>query len=249
MTASPFIFDRALVRQHRARALPGFAAHDVLFRDTGEQIIERVADVKRGFARALDLSPFPFLAAARKGETVNAYDDPTFDEEALPFTPGSFDLIVSNLGLQWVNDLPGCLLQIRAALKPEGMFVASLFGENSLRELRDCLTEAELSVCGGLSPRLSPTDDLQTASALLHRAGFSLPVADKETVTLTYPDFFTLLHDLRGMGQANAHVDRLRVPTRRAVFFEAARLYHERYADARGRLPLSFDIVYLHGWA
>lgn len=249
MNTPPRLFDRPTVRLRCARALPGFAAHDALFCDVGGQIVERLSEVKRSFAQAADLSPFPFLAAARGGAaTVNAYDDEAFDEELLPYSEESFDLIVSNLGLHWVNDLPGCLAQVRACLKPEGMFLASLIGEDSLRELRDCMTDAELTVCGGVSPRLSPTVDLQTASALLHRAGFSLPVTDKETVTLTYPDFFSLMRDLRGMGQTNAHTARLRAPTRRAVFFEAARLYQERYADARGRLPLSFDIVYLHGW-
>jgi hypothetical protein len=123
-----------------------------------------------------------------------------------------------------------------------------LIGEESLRELRSCLIDAELAVTGGISPRLSPTIDLLTASQLMQRAGFSLPVADKETVTLVYSDMFALLRELRGMGQTNAHIQRLRRPTRRAVFFEAARLYQERFADDEGNIPATFDIIYLHGW-
>ena len=241
-TASPVLFDRALVRQHLARAEKDFAKHSVLFDDSAAQIEERLSEVKREFACALDLSPFPFL-----GKAVLAAQD-SLDEEALPFPPESFDLIVSNLGLHWVNDVPGALAQIRAALKPEGLFIASLIGGQSLYELRTCLIEAELSVTGGISPRLSPTIDLQTASQLMQRARFTLPVVDKETVTLLYSDMFALMRDLRGMGQTNAHTQRLRHPTRKAVFFEAARLYQERFGDSKGHIPATFDIIYLHGW-
>jgi SAM-dependent methyltransferase len=243
MASSPFIFDRAAVRRHIARAAAGFAAHSALFDDTAAQIQERVSEVKRDFAHRLDLSPFPFLARAGAAASLTETDD-----EILPFAEGSFDLIASNLDLHWVNDVPGILTQIRAALKPEGLFIASLIGEQSLHELRECLLEAELAVTGGISPRLSPTIDLQSASALMQRAGFTLPVVDKETVTLIYADMFALMRDLRGMGQTNAHAQRLRHPTRRAVFFEAARLYHERFADAEGHIPATFDIIYLHGW-
>jgi SAM-dependent methyltransferase len=170
------------------------------------------------------------------------------DEEFLPFAPESFDLIVSNLGLHWVNDVPGALTQIRAALKPGGMFIASLVGEQSLHELRGCLVDAELAVMGGISPRLSPTIDLHGASALMQRAGFALPVADKESITLRYMNMFALMRDLRGMGQTNTHAGRVRQATRRGIFFEAARLYQDRFGDMQGHIPATFDIIYLHGW-
>ncbi|MDR3448259.1 MAG: methyltransferase domain-containing protein [Alphaproteobacteria bacterium] len=241
-SSSPLIFDRDAVRRHLARALPRFTEHDALFRDSAEQMQERIADVKRTFTARLDLSPFPFLQNATTGGGV------FLDEELLPFDPQSFDLIASNLGLHWANDVPGALKQIHNTLKPEGLFIATLIGEQSLRELRACLIDAELSVSGGISPRLSPTIDLLTASQLMQRAGFSLPVVDKETVTLLYSDMFALMRDLRGMGQTNAHTQRLRHATRRAVFFEAARLYQTRFGDAEGRIPASFDILHLHGW-
>jgi NADH dehydrogenase [ubiquinone] 1 alpha subcomplex assembly factor 5 len=250
MTSSPTLFDRATVRRHIARAMPRFAQHSALFDDTAAQIEERLSEVKRDFAQRLDLSPFPFPGqqAGVVSSSALAPNDLAPDEEILPFAPESFDLIASNLDLHWVNDVPGILAQIRAALKPEGLFIATLIGEQSLRELRECLLEAELAVTGGISPRLSPTIDLQGASALMQRAGFTLPVTDKETVTLLYPDMFALMRDLRGMGQTNAHTERLRRPTRRTVFFEAARLYQERFGDTKGHIPATFDIIYLHGW-
>jgi NADH dehydrogenase [ubiquinone] 1 alpha subcomplex assembly factor 5 len=241
---SPLIFDRSTVRRHWARARKGIAAHDALLRDTGEQLKERLSEVKRDFARSLDLSPFRFL----EGPNVVGICDVAFDEEFLPFASESFDLIASNLALHWVNDVPGALAQIRGALKPGGMFIAALFGEHTLHELRECLFDAELAVSGGISPRLSPTIDLLSASALMQRAGFSLPVADKDSVTLIYSDAFALMRDLRGMGQTNAHQERLRRPTRRLVFMEAARLYQERFADAEGHIAATFDVIHLHGW-
>jgi NADH dehydrogenase [ubiquinone] 1 alpha subcomplex assembly factor 5 len=244
-SASPVIFDRATLRRRIARARPGIAAHDALLRECGDQITDRLGDVRRSFDRALDLSPFSFLAT---GSEIVTADKVVFDEERLPFAPASFDLIVSNMAMHWVNDVPGMLAQIHGILKPGGLFIATLAGENTLHELRGCLMEAELSVSGGISPRLSPTIDLLTASGLLQRAGFALPVADVERVTLLYPDVFALMRDLRGMGQANLHVQRLRHPTRRAVLMEMARLYAERHATADGLIPASFDIVHLHGW-
>lgn len=170
------------------------------------------------------------------------------DEELLPFAPQSFDLIVSNLSLHWVNDLPGTLAQIWQALKPEGLFLATLFGGQTLFELRACLLDAELAVTGGVSPRLSPSIDMQTASALLQRAGFSLPVTDQEIITLSYSDIFALMRDVRGMGETNAHGQRWRKATRREVFLLADRLYKERFARADGRLPATFEVIFLHGW-
>jgi len=243
-TSSPIIFDRALVRQHIVRATPNFTKHSALFDDTAVQLQERIADVKRTFDTVCDLSPFPFLSHLKTVSNASQ----ALDEELLPFAPQSFDLIASNLGLHWVNDVPGALAQIRTSLKPDGMFIAALIGEQSLYELRTCLLDAELTIMGGGSPRLSPTIDLLTASHLMQRAGFTLPVADKESVTLLYRDIFALMHDLRGMGQTNAHIQRLRHPTRRAVFLEAARLYQERFADAQGHILATFDIIYLHGW-
>jgi SAM-dependent methyltransferase len=171
------------------------------------------------------------------------------DEELLPFVAKSFDLIVSNAVLHWVNDLPGTLMQIRHILKQDGLFLAAMLGGRTLQELRHCLMDAELAVTGGISPRLSPTISLQDASGLLQRAGFQLPVADSETITLTYPDAFALMRDLRDLGEGNAHLQRLRHPTRRAVFQKTAQLYGERYPTKEGGIFATFEVIFLHGWS
>lgn len=260
---SNLVFDRALVRAHRIRAANNFAAHSALFEESSELLIERLGDVKRDFLSALNLGNhggqlamrlagrIPFIVAAdvvEKKSVLAKQPAVVADEEFLPFAADSFDLIISNLNLHWANDLPGVLLQIRKTLAPGGLFLAALLGGRTLYELRACLLDAELKVTGGVSPRLSPTIELQTASALLQRAGFSLPVADQETVTLTYPDMFALMHDLRGMGESNAHLHRLRHPTRRSVFIEAAHLYHDRFALSDGGIPATLEVLFLHGW-
>ena len=213
---------------HRQRAAKNFAQHRVLFDETQDMLSERLGDVKRKFESVMHMS--------------------RQEEESLPFAPESFDLIRSSLSLHWVNDLPGVLAQIKAALKPEGLFMAALLGGNTLHELRGCLLEAELAVTGGVSPRVSPSISLPMAADLLQRAGFALPVADQDTITMTYSDMWCLMRDIRGMGGSNASAERSRHFTRRAVFTEAARLYQERYALPNGRISATFDVIFLHGW-
>ncbi len=246
--AAPFIFDRSLVRRHISRAKIRFEKHSALFNDTAAQLGERLGEIKHSFRCALDISPFPFLERRKENGFSVVTPDRTVNEETLPFAPQSFDLIVSNLGLHWANDLPGALVQCRNTLKPGGLFLAAIIGGRSLHELRQCLLDAEILVHEGASPRLSPMIDLQTAANLMRRANFLLPVADAETVTLLYPDMFALMRDLRGMGQTNAHVERLRRPTRRSFFAKAEELYKNRFANADGLIPATFDIIYLHGW-
>ena len=245
------VFDRALVERRRARAAAGFAAHSVLFDETGAHLTDRLTDVKKIFETALVLGrpndPLAAQIAQNKNWAVTVKDF-AGENELLPVEANSFDLVISNLTLHWVNDLPGALIQIRNALKPNGLFLAALPGGRTLHELRGCLLDAELAVTGGISPRLSPTIELPTASALLQRAGFELPVTDMETIVLQYPDLFALMRDLRGMGETNAHVQRLRHPTRRAIFTESARLYRERHGNSEGRIPATFEIIFLHGW-
>lgn len=263
------IFDRRLVRRHRDRAAAAWDAHDFLFRHVAEQLIDRLYDVKRTFHRALDLGCrggevsrllpgtkgvaevcaadlSPALAARARRGGVPAI---AADEEALPFAASSFDLIVSNLSLHWVNDLPGALIQARRALKPDGLFMATMFGGETLRELRHAAMEAELAVSGGASPRLSPLTDVRDAGGLMQRAGFALPVVDVDTVTVTYETPWTLLQDLRGMGETNAALQRNpRVPPRR--FWPAmAERYHALFAESDGRIPATFQILTLTGWA
>jgi NADH dehydrogenase [ubiquinone] 1 alpha subcomplex assembly factor 5 len=246
--SAPAPFDRALVQRHIARAVPCFAQYSALFDDTAAQLGERLGEVMHPFSRALDLSPFPFLEK-RQDNAFSVLTPATLpDEESLPFPPQSVDLIVSNLGLHWVNNLQGALAQCHGLLEPGGMFLASLIGGQSLRELRECLLKAEIAVTGGVSPRLSPLIDLQTAGTLMRDAAFLLPVADIETVTLLYVDMFALMRDLRGMGQTNALKDRPRTPLRRSIFTKAATLYQERFGNADGLIPATFDILFLHGW-
>jgi SAM-dependent methyltransferase len=262
------VFDRKLLRQRRRRAAANLGAHDFLLTEVGERLVDRLADVTRQFPLALDLGCRDGLLArtlAGRGgiETLLQSDlsrrcaagarrhGPAFvaDEELLPIKSQSLDAILSNLSLHWVNDLPGALAQIRDALKPDGLFLASMFGAGTLHELRACLMEAELAESGGVSPRISPFAGLRDAAALLQRAGFALPVADSDTITVTYPDLFRLLADLRGMGEANLLLDRLKHPTRRTIFARAAALYHERFADADGKMRATFEILFLTGWA
>ncbi len=244
--AAAFLFDRLLKRRQIARAKPDFSRHSALFDDAAAQLVARLGEVKRTFEDAVDLSPFPFLE--RQGLAAVSCGDAACDEECLPFAAERFDLAVSNMGLHWANDLPRALTEILRVLKPGGLFLAALLGENSLRELRACLLEAETEVMGGVSPRISPMISLRDAGALLGQAGFRLPVADVEPVTLLYKDIFTLMRDLRGMGQTNALTERLRTPTRRSVFDLADRLYRAYFGDAQGRVPATFDVIYLHGW-
>jgi SAM-dependent methyltransferase len=171
------------------------------------------------------------------------------DEEALPFAPHSFDLVMSVLSLHWVNDLPGALIQIRQALEPDGLFLGALLGGETLAELRVALMEAELAEEAGAGPRVSPFAEVRDAGALLQRAGFALPVADVDTIPVTYPDALALMRDLRGMGESNAMVERRRTPTRRATLARAAAIYAEKYGQADGRVPATFQVITLTAWA
>lgn len=255
------IFDRRLLRKRRNRAAGGLQAHDFLLTEIAERLADRLSDISRRFPLALDLGARDgILARTLQGrggiETLIQSDaarhanlSVVADEELLPFQEQCFDAVLSNLALHWVNDLPGALAQIRGCLKPDGLFLASLFGIGTLAELRTALMEAELAETGGASPRVSPFADLRDAAGLLQRAGFALPVADVDTVTVTYGDFFALLRDLRGMGETNLLIDRLKHPTRRTVFARAAAIYEERFADKEGRLPATFQVLFLTGWA
>lgn len=260
------VFDRALVRRRRERAVPAFADHSFLFEEVAERLADRLEDVLRPFPNALDLGShdgaMARALAGRKGiERLVACDlAPGFarrggplavaaDEEFLPFASESFDLVVSNLSLHWVNDLPGALLQARRALKPDGFFCAAMLGGQTLQELRRCLFEAEVEVAGGVSPRVSPFADVRDVGGLMQRAGFALPVIDSDVLTVTYSDAFALMRDLRGMGESNTVLARRKVPATRTLLFEAARRYAEQFAEPDGRIPATFQVLYLAGWS
>jgi len=247
-----FIFDRGIVALHRARAAKNFTAHAFLHEEIAARLLERLADVKRVFPRALALG---LPLCERPGSEQIISGPPSlapqlaFDEEALPFAPQSLDLIVSNLALHWVNDLPGALLQIRQALRPDGLFLGALLGGETLKELRQAFLEAEAVVESGVSPRVSPFADVRTLGGLMQRAGFALPLIDADTVTVTYADAFALMRELRGMGETNAHVGRRKSFTRRQTLIAMAEIYRERFGGADGRIPATFHVIYLTGWA
>ena len=261
---SPLIFDRALLRLRRRRAAALGPATFLLDR-VADDLADRLQAVLRRFALVLDLGTPG--AAVREAlvrlpsigtvVTANALvpappayaADVVTDEEALPFGEASFDLVVSALALQFVNDLPGTLVQIRRTLKPDGLFAAALMGGETLTELRASFAAAESEMEGGLSPRVAPFADLRDLGALLQRAGFALPVTDVERLVVRYDSAFALMHDLRRMGASNVLIDRRRTPLRRATLIRMAEIYGERFADEDGRVRATFDIVWLSGWA
>lgn len=256
----PRLFDRALLaaRRARARARPRPGA-DFLLARVAEDLDDRLSTVLRRFERAVDLGAFAGAGAARLaasgkvGHVVTAGPDAgsvdlVADEETLPFAPQSLDLVVSLLSLHLVDDLPGTLVQIRRALVPDGLFLASLLGGQTLHELRDSLAAAEIELTGGLSPRVVPFLDVRDLGGLLQRAGFALPVTDTDRVTVRYASLFDLMADLRAMGATNPLVERSRRPTSRALFLRAAEIYAERHADADGRIRATFEIVSASGW-
>jgi SAM-dependent methyltransferase len=252
MTSSPpKVFDLALLRTRQARAAQAGAETFLLDRVV-EDLGERLHAVVRDFQNAADLgSPGQGVAALLAASTKQSrhVDWPAGAHEALPFAAQSLDLVVSALALQFVNDLPGVLAQIRRALQPDGYFLAATIGGDTLTELRQSFTEAEVALDGGLSPRVIPMLDLRDAGALLQRAGFALPVTDVDRVTVRYDNMFDLMRDLRRMGATNMLTDRRRTPLRRATLMRAAEIYARRFSDADGRIRATFDIVWMAGWS
>jgi SAM-dependent methyltransferase len=179
----------------------------------------------------------------------NAFPRVVADEETLPFADGSIDLVVSALALQWINDLPGTLIQIRRALKPDGLLLAAMLGGDSLTELREAFASAESELEGGLSPRVAPFADLRELGALMQRAGFALPVVDSDRLTVRYDSAFALMRDLRAMGATNVLTERRRTPLRRATLMRMAHIYAERFSDPDGRVRATFEIAWLSGWS
>ena len=265
-------FDRRAHRSHRCRAARRLDDHDFLLREVAARLVDRLDDVKRDFPTVLDLGchggELGQLIAGRRGLTTLVQCDlsPAMvgrardangasahvlaaDEERLPFTDGCFDLVLSNLSLHWVNDLPGTLVQIRRVLKPDGLFLGAMLGGATLHELRGALMEAELACEGGASPRISPFAGVRDAGDLLQRAGFALPVADCDTITVTYEGALALMHELRGMGESNAVRTRRQGFSRRATLMEAAAAYQRHHAAKDGRIPATFEVIYLGAWA
>lgn len=250
------IFDRRTYRQRRGRFF-GTKPDLILLDETAEQIAARIAAVNRPFANALDLNSRPqsfnYLRSAAVNWTRAGFDaaaaDVVSDDEFLPFADGKFDLVTSILSLHSVNDLPGALIQIRRVLKPDGVFLAALFGGDTLRELRFAFAATEAATAFGASPRVAPFADVRDLGGLLQRAGFALPVADIDRTTIRYRDPMRLLFDLRALGETNILVQRRPNFTSRGLLHAVLAEYLQQFGDDQRRVPATFDIVYLIGWA
>ena len=265
MTSPLTIFDLPLIRRRLARAAPGMEAHAYLLDHVTADLADRLSIVQRTFPAALDLFTFDgrlatalgatgktgqFWRAAVAPELAGHGDGRSLicAPEALPLAAECFDLIASALSLHLINDLPGLLLQIRRALKPDGLFLAALPGGRTLEELRASFAAGELATTGGISPRVAPFADVRDLGQLLQRAGFALPVADTEIITVTYPSPLHLMRELRGMGATNPLTERRRIPLRRDTLAAAIAHYTENFSEA-GRIRATFEIVTLTGWA
>ncbi len=253
------VFDRDAVRLHRDRAAGTISLVADVLRDAAERLLDRLDDTNRRFGDALDVGGRGIVAPLLRGRGMrvvscdlsaamaasNGGPCVAADEEFLPFATASFDLIVASLSLHWVNDLPGALLQLRQALRPQGLLLASLPALGTLAELRSALTEAEVEITGGAAPRVSPFPELRDCAHLLQRAGFAVPVADVEDIRLLYADPFALLMDLRAAGEANAIRQRARLVPPRSLFPTAL----GKLPTESGRSAVALRMAVLTGWA
>ncbi len=264
----PLLFDQHLVGRNRQRAVRQFSDFAFLKNEGAIRLADRLGLMRRDFDLCLDLGAHDghltqhVKALGKTGQIIQT--DPAFGFAALarsfgpaavhslsdlPYAPNSFDAIFSCLSFHWIDDLPGLMAQIRQLLKPDGLLLVNFLGGSSLIELRQSLAEAEQEITGGISPRCAPMADVRDAGGLLGRAGLALPVADSDRLTVHYPNMFKLMADLRGMGEQNALFGRLKKPTRRAVFLRAESIYQKKFGLENGKIPASFEIVTLTGWA
>jgi NADH dehydrogenase [ubiquinone] 1 alpha subcomplex assembly factor 5 len=250
----PILFDRARLRKRRARAATSFLQHDFLWHEAAARTQESLSYIARSFPRVLafgghGLSLPAGCTITHAGLAPMGCPPHIFaDEECLPFAPDSFDAVISLLTLQWVNDLPGTLAQIRRILKPDGLFFAILPGGESLHELRSVLAHVEAARTGGIHPRVAPFLDVRDGGALLQRAGFALPVADSEIFDVSYEHLFALMRDLRGAGEVNMLRNQVQHCTPRVFFADAAAHYAAQHADAEGRIRATVEFITLTGW-
>lgn len=258
------IFEPATLIASKRRALHiADSGARFLMARAAEDLGDRLGAVERHFAKAAALFCQTPDAAAMLRESGKAQkvvrveadaallagDGIAAQPETVPFEPESIDLAVSLYGLHEMNDVPGMLVQIRRALRPDGLFLGCMAGAGTLGELREALLVAETELSGGAGPHVFPFTDVRDAGGLLQRAGFALPVADHETITVRYDTMFALMRDLRAMGTTNALAARSRKPSPRALFLRAAEIYADRFSDADGRVRATFSTIWLSGWA
>ncbi|MEO1918210.1 MAG: methyltransferase domain-containing protein [Paracoccaceae bacterium] len=246
MQTPPDLFDRGLLSMRRVRAAGFGAEGEFLHVEIADQVSERLQEVNKSFQSAAIIGP--------KAELwVEALGNPAFrayvDGEVLDLQESSLDLVVHGLALHWANDPVGQLVQMRRALKPDGLMIAAMFGGQTLNELRTALAEAETEFEGGLSPRIAPMGEIRDLGGLIQRAGLALPVADSVNLTVTYETPLHLMQDLRAMGETNVMHARRKTPMRRKTLMRAMDIYTEYFAEPDGRVPATFEIVFLTGWA
>lgn len=257
---STFLIDRSALRAHKKRAYKGdIKDYDFLYREIIESIMDRISLIRRSFGTVVVIGPkdtkLEQWLLKHKSKHVfflNPYQPQNAhlqaDEDCFPFAHETIDAIIAPATLQWCNDLPGALIQIRQALKPDGLFLAALPGSQTLAELRTVLTAAELEIRGGIAPRIAPAIDLKDAAGLLQRAGFALPVGDNENTTVCYKNLISLMKDLRGMGETNALTKRSPLPLTRSILNMSEKLYFENFSDNGTIILANYDIIYLTGW-
>ena len=261
----PLLFDRLLLRKRRERAAARFIDFAFLVNEMTERVVERLADVRRTFDTTLVLGCHTGQVAAalpkgQVGQVIQADLSPAMveqvdgirvalDEEKLPFGFDCVDLVIAIGNLHWVNDLPGTLIQIRYALKPDGLLLAAMPGGRTLHELRSCLAEVQHPRGAAVTPRIPPFIDVPDMGDLLRRTGYTLPVTDIDTLTVTYAHPLKLLADLRGMAESNVLIETARTPLSRTTLLQACQLYQERHADPQGRIPATFQLLMLAAWS
>jgi SAM-dependent methyltransferase len=239
-----FDFSASQRVRHRVRRLAGDRFLD---RSAAEGLADRLAAVTRKFALGLWIGDaVPAEIAPFAGQWVCTDFD---SREILATDASGFDVAVSLFSLQAINDLPGALIQIRQALKPDGLLLATMLGGGTLGELRDAFAHAETATRGGISPRVSPFADVRDLGGLLQRCGFALPVSDVERLTVRYGDFSALAHDLRAHGLTNVMTERSKKPLRRDTLAALLAHYASHHADPDGKLRARFEILYLTGWS
>ena len=263
MTHDPIIFNRKRVLRHYERAASEMSC-DFLLREMASRLVDRLPDIRKTFPTVLDLGAHNGLLSEYLGEEsgiemlvqadlsksmieVAEGKRVVADEEYLPFAAGSFDLVISAGALHWVNDVPGTLIQIQRILKSGGLFLAIFPGGETLKELRHSFEQAEIKICGGISPRVSPFIDVKDAGSLLQRAGFEEPVTDSETLAVMYESPLNLLHDLRAMGQTNAIVASQKTFMRRSLLEEMVEYYTSNFSQDN-RITATFELITMTAW-